>query len=104
MNDTRVSMELDTDFPRSGHVKVRTGAENGASFSLALRIPEYAENFELLVNGARTSGKIEKGFLYLNALPGDTELEIDFAMSPHFVKADPRMRAEYRQDRNRTRP
>ena len=54
MNDTRVSMELDTDFPRSGHVRVRTSAENGASFSLALRIPEYAENFELLVNGART--------------------------------------------------
>ena len=104
MNDTRVSMELDTDFPRSGHVRVRTSAENGASFSLALRIPEYAENFELLVNGARTSGKIEKGLLYLNALSGDTELEIDFAMSPHFVKADPRMRAEYRQDCNRTRP
>ena len=59
-----------------------------------MRIPEYAENFELLVNGARTSGKIEKGFLYLNALPGDTELEIDFAMSPHFVKADPRVRAD----------
>ena len=94
MNDTRVSMELDTDFPRSGHVRVRTGAENGASFSLALRIPEYAENFELLVNGARTSGKIEKGFLYLNALSGDTELEIDFAMSPHFVRADPRVRAD----------
>lgn len=32
MNDTRVSMKLDTDFPRSGHVKVRTGAENGESF------------------------------------------------------------------------
>ena len=93
MNDTRVSMELDTDFPRSGHVRVRTSAENGASFSLALRIPEYAENFELLVNGARTSGKIEKGFLYLNALSGDTELEIDFAMSPHFVRADPRVRS-----------
>ena len=60
MNDTRVSMELDTDFPRSGHVRVRTSAENGASFSLALRIPEYAENFELLVNGARTSGKIDR--------------------------------------------
>ena len=54
----------------------------------------YAENFELLVNGARTSGKIEKGFLYLNALSGDTELEIDFAMSPHFVRADPRVRAD----------
>ena len=32
MNDTRVSMELDTDFPRSGPVKVRTGAENAESF------------------------------------------------------------------------
>ena len=38
--------------------------------------------------------KIEKGFLYLNALSGDTELEIDFAMSPHFVRADPRVRAD----------
>ena len=25
---------------------------------------------------------------------GDTELEIDFAMSPHFVRADPRVRAD----------
>ena len=38
MNDTRVSMELDTDFPRSGHVKVRTGAESGESFHLLLII------------------------------------------------------------------
>ena len=62
MNGTRVSMELDTDFPRSGHVRVRTSAENGASFSLALRIPEYAENFELLVDGARTSRKLKRAF------------------------------------------
>ena len=30
----------------------------------------------------------------MNALSGDTELEIDFAMSPHFVRADPRVRAD----------
>lgn len=61
MNDTRVSMELDTDCAQRPRQSTNWCGKRRV-FSLALRIPEYAENFELLVDGARTSRKLKRAF------------------------------------------
>lgn len=89
----RVQVRLDTDFPRSGSSRLRICAEEGTRFSLALRIPEYAEDFRVRVNGAPAAGHVQKGYFYVQGIGGTAEVDVDFSVTPRFVRADPRVRA-----------
>lgn len=58
--------ELATRYPYEGEVNLSlTSLERSKSFTLALRIPGWAKQHEILVNGKPTQAKLEKGYAVL---------------------------------------
>lgn len=88
----RVELEVETDFPVSGHMVLKVKQwEKGCR--LAIRVPEYAEGFAVCSgDGSPIEGKTEKGYFYTE--PQEGELQIDFKMEARFMRANGQVRAD----------
>jgi DUF1680 family protein len=88
INGADTKLELSTEYPVKGRVKVSV---SGGSFSrIAFRIPSWCENFSISLNGQKVETQVIKGYAYLDydhAL--GAELEIDFKMQVELVEASP---------------
>ena len=58
-----IALEQDGSYPQDGQVRLRVTAGSAANFILRLRVPAWAEGFELRVNGKPVSGPAENGFV-----------------------------------------
>ncbi|PWJ50455.1 glycoside hydrolase family 127 protein [Faecalicatena contorta] len=89
----KVNVKIETRFPFENQVciKVENVAEDG--MTLALRIPDYAKKYQVHVNGALTSCKVEKGYALIPA-EKDSELKVNFEAPARFVRANPNVRAD----------
>lgn len=105
----RVRIEMESDLTNSGHVEIRAVRDGGAqSYSLALRIPDYAKTYTIRRDGraaaealegqislASDGIRIEKGYLYIEGIrEKETALAIDFQVLPQFVRANPKVRED----------
>ncbi len=105
----RVRIEMESDLTNSGHVEIRAVRDGGAqSYSLALRIPDYAKTYTIRRDGraaaealegqislAADGIRIEKGYLYIEGIrEKETALVIDFQVLPQFVRANPKVRED----------
>lgn len=105
--NTRVEME--SELLQNGRVQIKAVAENGVT--LKIRIPKYVESWELSngfsekgiggkSNGSeiKNCGKDAGGYLVLELPPGETGFTIRFAISPHWICANP----EVKEDNGKT--
>jgi hypothetical protein len=79
---TTVALRQETDYPSSGQVKLQLTPAQPAKFALRLRIPTWAAETQLAVNGQAVAGPIKGGqFLPIERewKPGDT-VTIDMPM------------------------
>ena len=94
----KIKIELESDLTNSGHIEIRLTREEGAkACRVALRIPDYVKEYEILQNGREITGagKKDKGFLYIEGIrEKETELVIDLQVPPRFVRANPRVRED----------
>ena len=90
----KIQIALDTRFPVENKISVRIKAENGNPFTLAVRIPEYAKNCRILLNGAKAEGKLQNGFFYLTGTFENETLELSFDAPARIVRANPQVRAD----------
>jgi DUF1680 family protein len=88
VGETCASIETSSSFPWSGDVSIRVAAK-GTNLTLALRIPDWTDGYELKNTNA-FSRREENGYLYLTKEWADSELiELSFHMQPQFmVSAD----------------
>ncbi len=89
INGTQVELVLTTDYPRSGKIsiEIKTG---GTAFTLAVRIPSFAENFSILVNGEPADGSIIKGYYKIRRTwESGGGIDVSFGIVPHIVYANP---------------
>lgn len=89
-----LSITQDTKFPFTGKVNLHLTSDYKKESQLALHVPGYAQNYKIMVNGICVQPHIEKGYAYLNGLWSDTDVEITFDMPPHFMYANPQVRAD----------
>jgi len=84
-----VSVEVETDFPSSGDIRVRVNPEKPGEFRLALRVPGWTKQFVALTNGQTWTGTPGK-FLTIsrNWKPGD-EVSISMDMNDRLVGGGP---------------
>ena len=87
LQNERIHLTLDTQYPLNGKVVLR--AENNRYATIALRIPEWCEQYVL--NG-EISAKKEDGYLIIENAPNAFVLELDFLMQPYFLQANPKVR------------
>ncbi len=89
----KVLLKTATDFPRTPRVRFRI--EGGRSrFRLGIRIPDYAQNFRISVNGSPSAFQAEKHYAVLEREWGSDEVVVEFGMPPRLVSANPKVRAD----------
>lgn len=91
---TNVDVSLQADFPKSSNMTMRVKAEQPVSFPLYIRIPNYAKNFTLCVNGQQQDYTVVNSFACLERQWNDDQITISFEMPAHFVRANPNVRAD----------
>ncbi|MCC6166585.1 MAG: glycoside hydrolase family 127 protein [Caldilineaceae bacterium] len=88
----KVGLEMETDYPWSGEVKLTVGATDGLPWELRLRIPNWAESAKPAVNGTPLAVEPGTGYAVVNRAwqPGDT-VTLSLEMSPALLAAHPRV-------------
>ena len=87
-----VVLDVETDYPASGSVRVSVAAGGGAD--LVLRIPGWAAGFRVTVNGEAIDADVSDGALHLTgALAAGSVVELDLDMAAVVLAADPRVDA-----------
>jgi DUF1680 family protein len=82
-----------TGYPWSGHVEIEILDASEAATRLALRIPEWSENWSVRVNGAHYIASMENGYAVLNNSwrAGDT-ITLELTMQAKLMRSNPRVR------------
>ena len=98
-----LELTVETKFPFEGKLEIsmkEIGAEEVSADAAAdgkkklfIRIPAYAKNYKILLDGKETEYSTEKGYAVLEAEWKNQKIQITFDMSAHFVYANPKVRA-----------
>ncbi len=92
LGDARVSMECLTDYPASGEIALHPGA---GEYTLCLRIPGWAKEYALTLNGAALELKPERGYVRISRTFSDgDEIKLSLPMHARRVYANTRVRAD----------
>jgi DUF1680 family protein len=88
---SKIKLEQETNYPWDGHIKITIKETAAKSFSLFLRIPAWAQNAQLLVNGKEVSITTNAGtYAEINRIwkAGDVA-ELVLPMEATLVEANP---------------
>lgn len=90
-DELTIGLVQETDYPWDGNVKITIETPVSAAFGIFLRIPEWAGEVAVQVNGQATQvDSMTQGFACLNRtwLDGDV-IELDIPMDVHVMEAHP---------------
>ena len=87
-----IAIKLETEYPWDGRVKITVAESAHQQWKLALRVPGWCQNFSVKVNHQEARENPQKGYMIVDRVwkAGDV-VEIEFAMPPFLVEADPRV-------------
>lgn len=88
-----VQVSMQTKFPFGNTADLTVRGVPASGIKLAVRIPEYAQHFQLLADGVMTAYNTEKGYAVVT-LSKDAVLTVSFASPARFVRANPNVRAD----------
>jgi uncharacterized protein len=89
LGDSRVDLAMQTDYPFRGHVKIIVNPSTAVTFPLSLRIPGWADNTQVYVNGEIQTGVKSASFFAIERQwkAGD-EVTIEMPMTPRIVSSN----------------
>jgi hypothetical protein len=81
----KVALQVASDYPRDGHIKIKMSPEKPSQFALWLRIPYWSAKTEVKVNGQAVKDAKPAQYLVLERewKPGDT-IDLTFDFSLHY--------------------
>lgn len=83
-----LKLQIETDFPQSGHVLIHVKPAKKETFNLKLRIPGWSEKTVVKVNGTAVESVSPGSFLNISReWAGDDKVEIAFEMKCHLIDA-----------------
>jgi len=87
-----VEIKFSTNYPWGGESAIEVSK---GDYKLALRIPEWCENYTILKNGKKADYKLQNGYAVLDGgfCDGD-KIEISFDMPVTLVEANPQVRED----------
>jgi DUF1680 family protein len=88
-----VEIEQETDYPWSGEVTFTVETDIEEPFSISLRIPSWADDFVLRVDGKAVIAKPQNGYVKLSqSWKGKHTVELSLPMKVEFIEAHPFVR------------
>ena len=92
-NENEISVKLETKFPWENSYKMELENVPADGMDISLRVPDYAEDHEIKVNGKKADIKPESGYCKVH-VTDDAEIQVAFQAPPKFVYANPQVRAD----------
>lgn len=93
LHNKSAKLEIETDYPWDGKIKLRFKESPAEPWRLSLRLPEWCRVYGVTLNGAEVAMAVTKNG-YLTAVrawqPGD-ELQLDLHLEPVFLAPHPRI-------------
>jgi len=93
-NKSTIKIELKSNFPWNGGVKIKLGLDKNRTFSIFLRVPQWCINTMLTVNGKKYYNSLTPGKyveIIRNWINND-EIDLNFEMVPRLLESDPRIK------------
>lgn len=109
MKSGRAAVRVETEFPWKGQTRIyieaisdaeithensKTTADKEATGKIRIRIPSYAKNLQVTMNGQKIAPVIEKGYLIIEDKFSKDVIDISFDMPAQVVYANPNVRAD----------
>lgn len=94
IKEKSVDLHLTTSFPWEGKLAIKVDAKEEVNGTICIRIPAYAKNVALTVDGAAVAMTVEKGYARLRADWKSQRIVLTFEMPAQFVFANPKVRAD----------
>lgn len=95
-NQIKISQQ--NNYPWEGDIKFDIANPNKENFNLGIRIPGWSiDNYELKIDGVKTSIRPEKGFIYISVSKENLSIELSLNMQTHFMRANNRVKEDYGQ-------
>ena len=94
LNGTNVLVNMQTDYPWNGFVRLQVNPSKKTDFEMRIRIPGWCKNVKLKVNENKVKTKIDNGYAVISRkwAKGDI-VTVDMDMPVEVVAADPRVEA-----------
>jgi DUF1680 family protein len=91
ISEQRVKLNMMTEYPWQGHIRLRVVETGNSPWVLSLRIPEWSQHPLLSVNGNTVRGlSLEKGYLVLERVwRAEDIIDLELGMEPVFVASNP---------------
>ena len=90
---SRLNLKLSTEYPWEGRVQLVMGLDTPAEFALRLRIPGWASDFSLRVNGENTNAEMSHGYVRLfRTWSSNDTVELSFPIEVQKIVAHPRVK------------
>lgn len=89
----KVNVTIETKFPFENQVHVKVESVAGEGMTLALRIPDYAKEYQVYINEVLTKYKVEKGYALI-PVEKDSDIKVNFEAPARFIRANPNVRAD----------
>ena len=94
INGEKIKIKLETDYPKSGSVKLKVEKNGYKVVNLALRIPGWADNVYGQIDGAEEKVAQEDGYWHVYAEDKQTEISLNMPMYVERNYADTRVSAD----------
>lgn len=88
-----MTMQMETEFPFGNKVNIRVKDVPESGVTLAVRIPEYADDYKILDRGAEVEFNKKKGYAYIT-VQKPVSYTVEFDTPAKFVRANPNVRAD----------
>lgn len=75
-----VAIRQETTMPYSGNVRFYLELDNINKMRLGIRIPSWAQDFQVVKDGKEVEGKLDRGYLYLEISKRQTVIDVHFEM------------------------
>ena len=91
VGEQKVHLSLETDFPWKNQFKINVSGVK-ESVQLAVRIPEYAQDYKIFCEGREQFYKEKDGYAYITC-EKNGRYEVQFVSEPRFVRANPKSKS-----------
>jgi len=90
INGKPVNLDLVTNYPKTGFLRIKISAAE-TPFSLYIRIPAFAADFSVTLDGEPVSGAIRSNYFCITKVWDSDEITVSFSIKPRFVYANPKV-------------
>lgn len=92
IGDTDYKLEMDSDYIRSGKIKIRLSLDGDGK--IRLRVPCFSKNTEIKVDDKELDGNVSSGYAEILVSEGEHVIDIKFETAPRWLAANNNVRAD----------